>query len=90
MVWAVAEAINHCHGGRVESGAHAFGGASDVENRELSKKKAGVVRDFLLTLVADPSRLVAVGYGDAFPRVQGSSVHAARFNQRVEFSPLKQ
>ena len=64
-------------------GGHTDASGDESYNRSLSERRAAAVRDFLLHEYAvDPSRLIAIGFGEGRPRTPETPF--AAINRRVE------
>ena len=76
-------------GASIEIAGHTDSfGAADY-NRELSRRRAEAVRDYLVRHGAT-QRFTAVGYGAAKPKVPGQSQRALQRNRRIEVQVLDQ
>lgn len=74
---------------RVEIGGHTDSIGSDSYNQKLSYQRANAVRDYLITYhKIDPSKIIAVGYGETQP-VDDNRTKAGRDrNRRIELKIL--
>jgi outer membrane protein OmpA-like peptidoglycan-associated protein len=61
---------------------------SDAYNMGLSQRRADSVRTYLINKGIDPSRLIAVGYGETRPIADNNTVLGRAKNRRVEFTVL--
>ena len=66
----------------IEGYTDSMGSASS--NRDLSQRRAGAVRNFLIQNGVDASRITAHGYGEASPVVPNTSEAGRLQNRRVE------
>jgi outer membrane protein OmpA-like peptidoglycan-associated protein/opacity protein-like surface antigen len=57
-------------------------------NRELSQRRAMAVRDVLIQLGVAPSRLTAVGYGEAQPIADNDTAEGRARNRRVQLKRI--
>jgi len=72
---------------RVALNGHTDATGSDADNQLLSERRAEAVRDYLIASYAlDPSRLVAIGYGEE--RLKAPADPQAGDNRRVEVVKL--
>ncbi len=69
----------------VEIQGHTDDQGKDEFNLDLSQRRAEAVRDYLIGKGIDGARLVAKGYGETVPEVEGDSEDARSKNRRVEF-----
>ena len=69
----------------VEIQGHTDSRGSDSYNLDLSQRRAGQVREFLVELGIDPSRLTAKGYGESEPLDDREMEDAWSKNRRVQF-----
>lgn len=74
---------------RVEIGGHTDSIGSDSYNMRLSQMRAESVRNYLVqTHSIDPSRIIAVGYGESMPIADNRSRSGRDLNRRIEFKVL--
>ena len=74
----------------VEIAGHTDETGSDKYNRELSDRRAGSVRRFLVESGRiDSSRLVVAGYGESRPIQSNETEEGRAANRRVEFVILE-
>lgn len=76
-------------GAAIEISGHTDGFGAPDYNRELSRRRAGAVRDYLVKHGAT-QHLTIVGYGAARPKVAGKSRSALQRNRRIEMQVLDQ
>ncbi len=69
---------------RIAVMAHTDASGDAAANRRLSEQRARAVVDRLAALGVDPARMVAEGYGDSLPLVQGVTEDDRARNRRVE------
>lgn len=82
-------ALQRYPGAAIEIAGHTDGFGAPDYNRELSRRRAGAVRDYLVKHGAT-QRLTIVGYGAARPKVTGKSRSALQQNRRIEMQVLDQ
>ncbi|MFT4974774.1 MAG: OOP family OmpA-OmpF porin [Myxococcota bacterium] len=70
---------------RIEVRGHTDSQGSDSYNRALSQERADEVARFLSQNGVSQHRIVARGYGESRPLIQGFSERAHTVNRRVEF-----
>ena len=63
---------------------HTDSTGSEVHNQNLSERRAGSVRNFLIGRGLDAERMVAVGYGENHPVASNESSHGRNQNRRVD------
>ena len=74
---------------KVEIGGHTDSIGSDSYNMKLSYQRANAVRDYLIRYHnIDPSRLIAVGYGETRPIADNRTRAGRDLNRRIEFKIL--
>ena len=61
---------------------------ADSYNLDLSQRRADAVRDFLTGGGVDPSRMIATGYGKAYPKDDNGTAPGRQANRRVEATIL--
>jgi len=81
---------DHPEIGKVRIEGHTDNNGSDKDNQVLSEKRATAVMNRLIKDGVNPSRLVAVGFGEARPIADNSSEDGRERNRRVEFAILQQ
>jgi outer membrane protein OmpA-like peptidoglycan-associated protein len=69
---------------------HTDSRGNEEKNQLLSKQRAEVVRDYLMTLGVKPERISAVGYGEARPMASNDTPEGRANNRRVEIVVSKQ
>ena len=70
---------------KFEIGGHSDSDGDDASNLKLSQSRADAVRDKLILMGIDATRLTAKGYGESKPLVPNSSPENKANNRRVEF-----
>ena len=70
---------------KFEVGGHSDGDGEDAYNLKLSQQRADAVREQLIKLGIDASRLTAKGYGESKPISDNTSPEGKANNRRVEF-----
>ena len=74
---------------RVEISGHTDSVGSDSYNQKLSYQRANSVRDYLIRYHnIDPSRLIAIGYGESQPMADNRTKSGRDMNRRIEFKVL--
>ena len=74
---------------RVEISGHTDSVGSDSYNQKLSYQRANSVRDYLIRYHnTDPTRLIAVGYGESQPVADNRTKSGRDMNRRIEFKIL--
>ena len=58
-------------------------------NLELSKKRAETVKEWLVNLGIDPSRITSKGFGKSNPIASNKTPKGREKNRRIEFIRLK-
>jgi outer membrane protein OmpA-like peptidoglycan-associated protein len=58
---------------------------SDERNLQLSEERARAVRDYLIERGIAPNRLIARGYGEAYPVASNATETGRELNRRSEF-----
>ncbi|MDH7514884.1 MAG: OmpA family protein [Bacteroidota bacterium] len=69
----------------VEIRGHTDSDASEEYNLDLSERRAKAVRDFLVRLGVDPSRMTVKGYGESMPIAPNTDPIGKARNRRIEF-----
>lgn len=59
--------------------------SSDQSNLKLSQERAQAVRDYLIERGIAPNRLIAKGYGEAYPIASNATAAGRELNRRSEF-----
>ncbi|MBM4371608.1 MAG: OmpA family protein [Deltaproteobacteria bacterium] len=75
---------------RVRIEGHTDDKGSDKYNRKLSDDRAKSVRMYLIKKGVDPSRMVAIGFGEEKPIAGNDTDEGRELNRRVEFFILDQ
>jgi OOP family OmpA-OmpF porin len=74
----------------IEIAGHTDDVGSDVNNLELSKKRASAVQAYLVKNGITAIRLTSKGFGEAKPQLPNTNAENRQVNRRVEFTILKQ
>jgi outer membrane protein OmpA-like peptidoglycan-associated protein/opacity protein-like surface antigen len=85
----VADSLKRNPEVRVEVRGHTDATGSAEVNRQLSHRRAIAVRDFLIQLGVNPSRITAVGFGEDYPRASNETAEGRAANRRVELHRLR-
>lgn len=81
--------MNHPEITLIEVQGHTDDQGADEYNLGLSDRRAGAVRDYLVTAGVEAARLQAKGFGESEPLQPGTSVEAREANRRVVFQIRK-
>ncbi len=73
----------------IEVGGHTDNRGRDDELRRLSRQRAYMVRNFLISTGIDSDRIKAYGYGKDFPVESNQTEEGRKKNRRVEFKIIK-
>jgi outer membrane protein OmpA-like peptidoglycan-associated protein len=73
----------------IEIGAHSDDVGEDSYNQSLSEKRAGTVKDYLITKGVSERSLRVKGYGESKPLFPNDSDENKAKNRRVEFSIIR-
>jgi outer membrane protein OmpA-like peptidoglycan-associated protein len=68
--------------------AHTDSNGSNDYNKELSRRRAQSVVDYLIDNGIDPTRLSAQGFGEDFPVSTNDTAEGREENRRVEFTKM--
>jgi outer membrane protein OmpA-like peptidoglycan-associated protein len=68
--------------------AHTDSNGSNEYNKELSRKRAQSVVDYLIGNGIDPTRLSAQGFGEEYPVSTNDTPEGREENRRVEFTKM--
>lgn len=82
---ALAEAMRSDPALRIEVEGHADTTGAAEMNLQLSRQRAVVVREFLISYGVEPARLVARAYGETRPVNDNSTRELRSWNRRVQF-----
>jgi outer membrane protein OmpA-like peptidoglycan-associated protein len=69
---------------RLEVEGHTDNVGSDSFNQELSEKRAGAVREYLVSQGLNPGALTAKGFGEGMPVASNNNAAGRQQNRRVE------
>jgi outer membrane protein OmpA-like peptidoglycan-associated protein len=73
---------------RVQIFGHTDDVGTEQYNQVLSERRAGAVRDYLITAGIDPEIITSKGFGKSSPLVQETSVLTRARNRRVELAVI--
>ncbi len=62
---------------------HTDSTGSEEHNQALSERRADAVRNHLILREVAPDRMVAIGYGEAYPVAENDSAYGRSLNRRV-------
>lgn len=74
---------------KIEIAGHTDSKGSDEYNKNLSKARAGAVRDYMIKKGILPDRIIAKGYGESVPVATNDTDEGRQQNRRVEFKVLE-
>jgi outer membrane protein OmpA-like peptidoglycan-associated protein len=63
---------------------HTDSTGSEEHNQTLSERRAGAVRDYLVSRGTDDSRIIALGFGESQPVADDSTADGRSLNRRVD------
>lgn len=72
----------------IEIEGHTDDKGSHEYNTKLSAQRAEIVRQYLITKVAKPSRVKSIGYGETKPIAPNDTEEGRSINRRVEFTVM--
>ncbi len=81
----VADAANRCPSLIVEIEGHTDAEGTPERNQRLSDRRANSVREYLSRAGVEPSRLVAIGYGQNRNIADNATPEGRAMNRRIEF-----
>jgi outer membrane protein OmpA-like peptidoglycan-associated protein len=81
----VADAANRCPSLIVEIEGHTDSEGTPERNQRLSDRRANSVREYLSRAGVEPSRLVAIGYGQNRSIADNATPEGRAMNRRIEF-----
>jgi outer membrane protein OmpA-like peptidoglycan-associated protein/opacity protein-like surface antigen len=73
----------------VQIGGHTDNVGSNAYNQKLSQRRADAVKAWLVSKGISSDRIIAVGYGEEYPRVANDTAENRRLNRRIEFKRIK-
>jgi outer membrane protein OmpA-like peptidoglycan-associated protein len=73
----------------VEISGHTDNVGSNDYNQKLSQRRADAVKAWLVSKGISADRIIAVGYGEEYPRVANDTKDNRRLNRRIEFKRIK-
>ncbi|GAA0600704.1 OmpA family protein [Kribbella sandramycini] len=85
-----AELLKTCPTARVEVAGHTDDLGSPASSLPLSEQRAAALKNQLVRLGVPADRLVAAGYGQAFPIASNSTAAGRIANRRAEIRPLQE
>lgn len=74
---------------KLKISGHTDDKGSESFNQTLSEKRANAVKNYLVSLGANPLNIAAIGYGETQPIVPNDSEENRAKNRRVEFEIYK-
>lgn len=80
----IAEIMAKCPGTVLEVAGHSDGTGIEELNDSLSRARAEAVRQVLIQWGIEPTRLIAMGYGDRFPIADDQTEAGRMQNRRIE------
>ncbi|TYC67584.1 OmpA family protein [Stappia sp. BW2] len=82
---SLVDIITRCPGLVIEVGGHTDSDGSDTSNKALSERRAGAVKQYLVSKKVPESRIKSVGYGESRPVAPNTSAEGKQRNRRIEF-----
>lgn len=82
---AAAGVATLCSRFEIEVAGHTDTRGDAVLNQNISVQRARAVRQYLVNKGVSPAALIARGYGETFPLIEGESPEANEANRRTEF-----
>jgi len=79
-----ANQLNQVPGARVSVEGHTDSSGADSYNQSLSERRAGSVRDYLVSKGVDGGRLTTAGFGESQPVADNATAEGRALNRRVE------
>ncbi len=82
---SLVDIIMRCPELTIEVGGHTDSDGSDTSNLALSERRAGAVKQYLVSKNVPDSRIRSVGYGEGRPVAPNTSAEGKQRNRRIEF-----
>jgi len=89
-VQRVANVLRQYPETNIRIAGHTDSTGSEVSNQKLSERRAESVRNALIGMGVNPSRLTTVGYGESKPIASNSTESGRQLNRRVEIRIIQQ
>ena len=74
----------------IEISGHTDSQGDELENLDLSERRAQTALDYLVANGQDPERFVVVGYGEEVPVASNDTADGRARNRRIEFKALEE
>ena len=74
----------------IEISGHTDSQGDELENLDLSERRAQTALDYLVANGQDPERFVVVGYGEQVPVASNDTADGRARNRRIEFKALEE
>lgn len=74
---------------KIEIQGHTDSDGPEVYNKDLSKRRAESVKNYLVSKGVEVDRLTTVGFGESDPIVENTSIENKAKNRRIEFKVIK-
>ncbi|MEA2001409.1 MAG: OmpA family protein [Actinomycetota bacterium] len=72
----------------IEIGGHTDNQGDELENLDLSERRARTAYEYLTARGQDPDRFIVVGYGEGVPVASNDTTDGRARNRRIEFKAL--
>jgi len=82
---SLVDIIARCPGLVIEVGGHTDSDGSEASNQRLSERRAGAVKQYLVSKDIPEDRVRSVGYGESRPVASNTSPEGKSRNRRIEF-----
>jgi outer membrane protein OmpA-like peptidoglycan-associated protein len=82
---SLVDIISRCPGLVIEVGGHTDSDGSDASNQRLSERRAGAVKQYLVSRNIPETMIRSVGYGESRPVAPNTSPEGKHRNRRIEF-----
>lgn len=86
----IVEALKEFDNIKIEVAGHTDAAGAASFNLSISQKRAQAVKEVLVALGIEESRIIARGYGEDIPLVKNSPNGYSKINRRVEFNIVEE